>query len=155
MNSLWNEITDDRDPGSPARLPIYQDGPTVRFTSIESALDPPTGECDDTKIVYLQHPSDPVFSPDLALTKPDWLPDGQRGPDVSDEMIWFPRVTMWQVAIDLPAAGWVPAVHGHLYTRSENLDAWVAVSGPSGWSSSDTEELRELLAGRDLEDALE
>ena len=136
---------------------IYQDGRTVPFTSIESALDTPTGEWDDTKIVYLQHPSGPVsfLSPDLAFTKPDWLRDGQRGPAVSDEMIWFPLVTMWQVAIDLPAAGGVPAGHGHLYTRSENLDAWVAVNEPSGWSSSDTEELRELLAARDLEDVLE
>lgn len=156
VNPLWNEITDDRDPGSPAWLPIYQDGRTVRFTSFENALDTPTGEWDDTKIVYLQHSSDPVsfFSPDLAFTKPDWLRDGQRGPDISERMDYFPLVTMWQVAIDLPAAGGVPAGHGHLYTRAENLDAWVALTEPSGWSASDTEELRELLAGRDLEDAL-
>jgi uncharacterized membrane protein len=158
MNSLWTDITDGRDPGSPAWLPIYQDGRTVRFTSLESALDTPSAEWDETKIVYLQHASDPIsfFSPDLIFSKPDWLKDRQRGPDVSDRMTWFPVVTAWQVALDLAVAGSVPAGHGHLYTRSENLDAWVGLTGgPSGWSADDTEELRELLVGWDLEDALE
>lgn len=158
LNSLWKEITDDRDPGSPAWLPIYQDGRTVRFTSLENALDTPSAEWDGTKVVYLQHASDPIsfFSPDLIFSKPDWLKDRQRGPDVSDRMTWVPLVTAWQVALDLAVAGSVPAGHGHLYTRSENLDAWVGLTGgPSGWSADDTEELRELLVGWDLEDALE
>lgn len=94
-------------------------------------------------------------SPDLILSKPDWLKDGQRGPDVSDRMTWFPLVTAWQVALDLTVAGSVPAGHGHFYTRSENFDAWVGLTEPSGWSPDDTEELRELLAGWDLEDTLE
>ncbi len=154
FNSLRNQITDDRDAGSPAWLPIYQDGRTVRFTSRENALDAPSGEWDATKIVYMQHASDPIsfFSPSLLFSKPDWLKNRQRGPDVSDRMTWFPLVTAWQVALDLAVAGSVPAGHGHLWTRSENLDGWVAVTEPSGWSPEDTEELRELLAGWDLED---
>jgi uncharacterized membrane protein len=153
VNDMWNEITDDRDGGSPAWLPIYQDGRTVRFTSLDNALDVPRGEWDDTKIVYLQHASDPVsfFSPDLAFSEPDWLKEGQRGPDVSAQMAWFPLVTMWQVALDLPAAGNVPAGHGHLYTSSEYLNAWLGVTQPEGWTASDTEGLRDLLNTMDQE----
>ena len=153
VNDMWNEITDDRDGGSPAWLPIYQDGRTVRFTSLDNALDVPRGEWDDTKIVYLQHASDPVsfFSPDLAFSEPDWLKEGQRGPDVSAQMAWFPLVTMWQVALDLPAAGNVPAGHGHLYTSSEYLNAWLGVTQPEGWTASDTDALRDHLNTMDQE----
>lgn len=153
VNDMWDEITDDRDGGSPAWLPIYQDGRTVRFTSLDNALDVPRGEWDDTKIVYLQHASDPVsfFSPDLAFSEPDWLKEGQRGPDVSAQMAWFPLVTMWQVALDLPAAGNVPAGHGHLYTSSEYLNAWLGVTQPEGWTASDTDALRDHLNTMDQE----
>ncbi|MCZ6736735.1 MAG: alpha/beta-hydrolase family protein [Actinobacteria bacterium] len=153
VNDMWDEITDDRDAGSPAWLPIYQDGRTVRFTSLDNALDVPRGEWDDTKIVYLQHASDPVsfFSPDLAFSEPDWLKEGQRGPDVSAQMAWFPLVTMWQVALDLPAAGNVPAGHGHLYTSSEYLNAWLGVTQPEGWTASDTDALRDHLNTMDQE----
>ena len=43
------------------------------------------GPWGDTRVVYLQHGSDPVvfFSPSLAWGVPDWLLDGQRAPDVS------------------------------------------------------------------------
>ena len=37
-----------------------------------------------TRLVYLQHASDPIvfFSPSLAFSSPEWLKDGERGPDV-------------------------------------------------------------------------
>lgn len=151
VNPLWNQLMHDRDPGSPAWLPVYEDGRTVRFTSLEDRLDVPTGVWGDTKLVYLQHNSDPVsfFSGDLALSSPAWLADGQRGPDVSDEMDWFPLVTMWQVALDLPVAGNVPAGHGHLYTSGEYLSAWVGVTEPDGWSEADYDRLEPILVERE------
>lgn len=151
VNGMWNNITDARDEGSPAWLPVYQDGRTVRFTSLENALDVPQSEWQDTKVVYLQHSSDPVtfFSPDLAFSQPEWLEEGQRGPDVSPEMAYVPLVTMWQVALDLPAAGTVPPGHGHLYQSGEYLDGWLGVTQPDGWTDSDTESLRQLLDDRD------
>jgi uncharacterized membrane protein len=150
VNELWNRLTDGRDPGSPAWLPVYGDGRTVRFTSREGALDEPTGEWGDTKIVYLQHASDPVtfFSPDLAFSRPDWLAPGQRGPDVSSEMTWFPLVTMWQVALDLPVAGNVPSGYGHLYSSREYLDVWVAIAAPDGWTDDDTARLGDVVEER-------
>lgn len=151
VNDLWNRITDERDPGSPAWLPVYEQGRTVRFTGREDVLDEPKGRWGDTKVVYLQHASDPVtfFSTDLAFSSPEWLEEGQRGPDVSDRMGWFPIVTMWQVALDLPVAGDVPAGHGHLYTSGEYLRSWVAIAEPDGWTDADTERLEPILAGRE------
>lgn len=151
VNPLWNRLTDERDPASPASLPVYQDGRTVRFTARENVLDRPSGRWGDTKIVYLQHASDPVtfFSPDLAVRPPDWLEEDQRGPDVSPEMDWVPIVTMWQVLFDLPVAGEVPPGYGHLYTSAEYLDSWVAISRPDGWSDADTERLEPILTDRE------
>ncbi len=156
VNGLWNDLTNDRDPRSAPWQPIYQNGRTVRFTATPNALSVLTGEWDDTKVIYVQHASDPVsfFSPDLALTEPDWLKDGQRGPDVSSGMIWFPIITMWQVGVDLPVAGNVPAGHGHLYTKREYLDAWVALTEPDGWLSTESQRLADFLAAKDLEAAL-
>ncbi|CAN5675632.1 alpha/beta-hydrolase family protein [soil metagenome] len=151
VNDLWRQITDDRDPGSPESLPIYEDGRTVRFTAHKDALGVPTGTWGESKVVYIQHASDPVvfFSPNLAYKSPDWLENGQRGPDVSPEMDWVPLVTMWQVLFDLPGAGDVPPGYGHLYTSSEYLTAWLGIARPDGWSDSDTEPLRALLGERE------
>jgi len=151
VNDLHKELTEDRDPGSPASLPVYQDGRTVRFTGEADSLGAPTATWDDTRVAYLQHASDPVvfFSWDLAFSEPDWLKDGQRGPDVSDTFIWIPIVTMWQVALDLPAAGSVPEGYGHLYTVGANATGWAAVTQPEGWTSDDTANLSDFLSGID------
>jgi uncharacterized membrane protein len=151
VNELHKELTDDRDPGSPASLPVYQDGRTERFTGEVDSLGEPAATWDDTKVVYLQHASDPVvfFSWDLAFREPDWLKEGQRGPDVSDTFIWIPIVTMWQVALDLPAAGSVPEGFGHLYTVGANVAGWAGVTEPEGWTSEDTVNLSTFLSGFD------
>jgi uncharacterized membrane protein len=151
VNPLWRQLTDDRDPGSPESLPIYEDGRTVRFTAKKDALDVPTGTWGNSKVVYLQHASDPVtfFSPNLALRSPDWLEADQRGPDVSPEMGWVPVVTMWQVLFDLPAGGDIPPGYGHLFTSAEYLSGWVGISRPDGWTDADTERLDEILTERE------
>jgi uncharacterized membrane protein len=154
VNPLHAQLEKDRDPGTAPYMPIYEDGRTVRFTSQENGLAIPTAEWGPTRLVYLQHGSDPVvfFSPDLALTPPDWLSeDDQRAPDVSDQMVWVPLVTMWQVAADLPAAGSVPEGFAHLYNLSENAVAWIAVTQPDGWTDADTDRLLDLLAARQAE----
>jgi uncharacterized membrane protein len=151
VNDLHKELTADRDPGSPASLPVYQDGRTVRFTAEVDALSEPTGQWGDTKVVYLQHASDPVvfFSWDLAFSYPDWLLDGQRGPEISPDFVWVPIVTMWQVALDLPAAGSVPQGFGHLYSVGANTAAWAGVTQPDGWTADDTQRLKDFLSPMD------
>ena len=151
VNDLHKELTEDRDPGSSASLPVYQDGRTVRFTGEEDSLAVPIATWDDTKVAYLQHASDPVvfFSWDLAFEEPDWLKPGQRGPDISDNFVWTPIVTMWQVALDLPAAGSVPEGFGHLYTVGANAAGWAGVTTPESWTPEDTTALSDFLAGID------
>lgn len=149
VNELWNELIADRDPGTSPVTPIYQDGRTVRFTNQESALDLPGAEWGDTRVVYLQHASDPVvfFSPSLFWRQPDWLLDGQRGVEISDEFQYTRFITGWQVMMDLPAAGSIPEGYGHMYSKQANAEAWIAVTRPEGWSGDDTEHLIDFLAG--------
>ena len=124
VNEMHSRLERDRDPGSPASLPVYESGRTVRFSDEQRGLEPVTGAWGPTRVAYLQHASDPVvfFSSDLAFDRPAWLADGQRGPDVSPTMGWVPLVTMWQVLLDMPGAGNVPSGYGHMYSARANLD---------------------------------
>ena len=105
VNDLHARLEAGRDAGSPASLPVYEDGRTVRFANAEGGLDQGGATWGPTRVAYLQYASDPTvfFSSDLAFTEPDWLKEGQRGPDVAPTMDWFPLVTMWQVLLDMPA----------------------------------------------------
>jgi uncharacterized membrane protein len=147
VNELWNELVANRDPGSSPPTPLYQGGRTVRFTNEESALDLPGDAWGDTRVVYLQHASDPVvfFSPSLFIKQPDWLLDGQRGVEISEQFQYAQVITGWQVMMDLPAAGSIPEGYGHLYTKQANAEAWIAVTRPEGWTAADTERLTEFL----------
>lgn len=150
VSELWNRVVDDRREGTPPWLPIHGNGTTVRFTGEDDALDRPGGEWGPPRIVYLQHASDPVvfFSSEIALTMPDWLRDGQRGPGIADDFVWMPLVTFWQMAFDLASAGSVPRGWGHMYTPGANGAAWVAVARPDNWSPADTQALRDHLDER-------
>ena len=136
LNDMHARLENGRDAGSPASLPVYERGRTVRFADEQNGVEGPEGPWGPTRVVYLQHASDPVvfFSSDLAFSRPEWLADGQRGPDVSLTMGWVPLVTMWQVLLDMPGAGEVPTGYGHMYSARANLDGWAAVTRPPGWT---------------------
>ncbi|WP_152659449.1 alpha/beta hydrolase [Demequina salsinemoris] len=150
VNPAHTELTAARDAGSTAWLPIVGEGRTVRFMMGLGTLDLPTGTWGDTRIVYLQHGSDPVgmFSPSLTWSEPDWLEGDERAPDVSPRMDWFPLVTVWQVLLDMPTSGSVPDGYGHMYSYTENLEAWAAITEPDGWTDADTDELAAYLEER-------
>jgi uncharacterized membrane protein len=142
---LWKALTVRRDPGSPEVQPRYDNGRTVRFSEASSpqavvadTAAPWTG----TRVLFLQHPSDPVtwWSPDLLFERPDWLVE-PPGWDRTASMRWYPIVTFWQVGFDLTNAQGVPAGHGHNYNDTQ-LDGWVAVAPPEGWTEADTERIR-------------
>ncbi len=149
VNPLHTELVANRDDGSTPETPIFENGRTVRFTNEVSAIDLPTGEWGDTRVVYLQHASDPVvfFSTDLAFDQPDWLLPEQKSSELTADFVWSPLVTMWQVLIDMAGAGGVPEGHGHLYTKQANADAWAAVLRPDGMTPADQAELEEYLIG--------
>ena len=147
FNPLWNRFVADRDPSSTPSTPVYENGRTVRFTNETSALSLPRGDWGDTRILYLQHASDPVvfFTPDLLLDEPDWLIEGQRGAGLSEDFVWVPFVTVWQVLTDMAASESVPDGYGHRYSAKAHADAWVAVLEPEGWGPAATARLSQHL----------
>lgn len=142
VNDLHTIVETGREPSSPEWLPVYQNGTTVRFMN-EEGFAVTAGTWGSTRVVYLQHGSDPVvfFSPSLAWGAPDWLAETPRAPDVAPQMGWFPLVTMWQVALDLPGAGNVPDGFGHMYSKQANALGWIAVTNPPGWTPEQSKKL--------------
>ena len=151
-SKLWRAVTERRDPGTPEVQPRYDNGRTVRFTQSSSAAEiaavaaPPWRE---NRVLFMQHASDPVvwWSPDLLFRRPDWLAE-PPGLDRSPSMRWYPIVTFWQVSADMAgnvtSSARVPAGHGHRY-GDRQLDGWVAVAAPEGWTQVDTERVRRWL----------
>jgi uncharacterized membrane protein len=144
-NTIWTQLTAQRDRGSPEWLPIYDDGHNVRFVARPDNLDRPKAEWGRPRVVYLQHASDPIawWTPDLLFHEPDWLRQ-KRGYDVLPETHWIPLVTFLQVSADMAVAVDVPDGHGHIYVANV-ADAWAAVLSPPGWTPAKTEKLRPLL----------
>jgi uncharacterized membrane protein len=143
----WASFTRNRNPGSPVWLPKFGNGSLVRFTNQDNALNIPGASWGPVRLVYLQYASDPItfFSPDLFLHEPGWL-SGERGPDVSPELNWFPIVTALQVAFDMIGASALGPGLGHLYAASDYIDAWIAVTEPEGWTDTDVMRLKARLA---------
>ena len=71
----WGDIVQQRDPGSPEVLPVYEGGETVRFADAPTDTTLTSGSWADPRVLYLQHATDPVvwWSPGLLLSPPDWL----------------------------------------------------------------------------------
>lgn len=82
VNPLHADLVAAQDAGSASWSPVLSGGHTVRFTTETNALDTPTAPWCPTRLVYLQHGSDPVvfFSPSLAWSKPAWLQPGKERP---------------------------------------------------------------------------
>jgi uncharacterized membrane protein len=152
-SNLWQALTQRRDPGTPEVQPRYDNGRTVRFAQASSpeeiaavAAKPPWNR---TRVLFLQHASDPViwWSPDLLSRKPDWL-DEPPGFDRSPAMRWYPIITFLQVSADMAGnvtdSTGTPEGHGHNYGDSQ-LDGWVAVAAPEGWTQFDTDRIRRSL----------
>jgi uncharacterized membrane protein len=145
-NSLWRDTTNQRDPGTPQVLPTFDDGATVRFIADQSDLSTPNAPWDGSRIVYLQHASDPItwWSPRLMLNKPDWLKE-PPGRDVLGAMTWMPFVTFLQVSADMAVSTGVPDGHGHDYLSAIPY-AWAQILNPPGWTDEKTEALLPLLS---------
>ena len=149
FTDLWATITEQRDAGSPERVPVYEQGRTARFAAVPPDLAQPATPWSSPRVAYLQHSSDPIvwWSPKLLFERPDWLAE-PRGPDVLPAMVWLPYITFWQVTADMVHSTGVPDGHGHVY-KQEYVDGWAAVTQPTGWTPADTERLRALIAKED------
>jgi uncharacterized membrane protein len=145
FNTLWAQFTSNRQAGSPEIQPVYQDGRIVRFANDAATAIPPEDQpWDGTRVLYLQHPSDPIvwWSPHLIWSQPDWISEAP-GKDVLKTMFWMPVITFWQVTADLPFATGVPDGHGHRYS-AEYVDGFNAVMR-AGLTSQQLASLRTII----------
>ena len=140
-NTLWNDVTRNRQPGSPEWQPVYRYGDQVRFIADGGDLPRTDAAPHDTRMVYVQHASDPIswWSPKLLFNKPDWLRE-KRGPDVLPATRWIPVVTFLQVSADMAVAANVPDGHGHTYLAAIP-QAWAWILTPPGWTPEKTQRL--------------
>jgi uncharacterized membrane protein len=140
---LLRQLVDDREGDSPAWAPIVDDGRSVRFDTRDPDQPRPTGRWDEPRVLFFQHPSDPVvhWYYDWFWRPPDWM-DAPRGFDVP-RATWFPIVTGVQGVFDLMAGFSAPPGHGHDY-RLDYPAAWAAVAARESWTDADTTALAEF-----------
>ncbi len=145
-NRLWNQFTSQRDPGPPIWKPVYNRGETVRFGVDPPSLRAPTAPWERPRVDYLQHASDPItwWSVDMLLQRPTWM-EGLRGPDISENLRYYPIATFLRITVDLMVGLGTPPGHGHNYGRAQ-AQAWTMLIPPKGWSADDTARLLAELA---------
>lgn len=145
-NTIWNQLTDGRDPGSPAWQPVVDGGSTVRFVSDVDELRG-AQQWEHPRVLYVQHPTDPVTFWDVPTmwSKPEWL-DRPRGAGIPDRATWFPFVTWAQGVGDLAAGFGAEPGFGHDYSNAF-VGAWAAIAAPEGWTDAETDRLEAFLAG--------
>jgi uncharacterized membrane protein len=145
----WRSVTDGRNPGSPQWLPRFRDSSIFRFTNQNNLLDIPHASWGPIRIVYLQYASDPITFFDAATVyrEPDWM-KAPRGPDVSQQVRWYPLITSLQIAVDMAIATTSPMGYGHVFAPQHYIDAWLAVTDPPNITAEDVARLKSLFAER-------
>ena len=146
-STIWRGATADRQPGSPAWLPRFENGSIIRFSNQNGDLADAPAPWGPLRVVYLQYPSDPIvfFEPAMLYRRPAWL-EGPRAPDVSPQLNWYPVVTFLQLALDMALSQTSPIGFGHVYAPQDYLDGWVAVTDAPGWTSDELAELRRKVS---------
>jgi uncharacterized membrane protein len=146
----WRALTEGRNAGSPAWLPRFRDGSYVRFMNQKGMAEEPGARWGPMRIVYLQYASDPItfFETNGWYSQPDWMTK-PRGPDVSDQLHWYPVVTFLQLGLDAAMATTTPIGYGHVFAPEHYIDAWIAVTDVEGWSAADVARLKEHLGNRE------
>jgi uncharacterized membrane protein len=144
-NPIHSQLTRERDPGSPVWQPIVNRGRTVRFVNRDPDQPVLAPDWPAPRIVYLQHPSDPVtfWGVGAIWWPPEWM-DRPRGFDVPDGARWFPIVTGVQAVADLYYQLSPPPGFGHVYSN-DYVDGWARVVPPAGWTEADTRRLEQFL----------
>jgi uncharacterized membrane protein len=144
---VWRSITDRRNAGSPAWLPDFGDGSFVRFMNQGGGTGRAHAPWGPMRIVYLQYASDAItfFAFRDLYRQPDWMVS-PRGPDVVDELRWYPVVTMLQLALDMAVATTTPIGYGHVYAPEHYVSAWLEVLGLEDWTADDIARLKQRLA---------
>ena len=144
-NPIHSQLTRERDQGSSVWQPVIDGGLAVRFLSRDPDQPALSQDWPLPRIVYLQHPSDPVplWGIDVLWRSPEWM-DQPRGFDVSEAASWYPVVSGVHAAADLIFQLDTPPGFGHVYA-TEYVEGWASVCPPDGWTDADTARLEEFL----------
>ncbi|KAB1645095.1 alpha/beta-hydrolase family protein [Gulosibacter chungangensis] len=134
FSPIWQELTDGRTAGSSVIRPRIRDGEMIRFSNRLGDL--PRSNAGTSyapwgpkRFIFMQHPSDPIvwWNVPLIWREPEWMTE-PRGHDVTEHMTWWPWVTFWQIAADMPASIQTKGGHAHRYYE-EYVAAWAEVLG--------------------------
>ena len=141
-SALWNYVQRQRNPGSPFVLPTIGDGSLVRYAShtSDASQGAPWG---DMRIVFLQYSSDPIvfYDPASLWRAPKWMLD-PPAEDMSDNFIFMPIVTQFQLLLDMALAFGSPEGHGHAYYAQDYIAPWAQATHPAEWTEADTTRLK-------------
>ncbi|SER77781.1 Uncharacterized membrane protein [Propionibacterium cyclohexanicum] len=129
-------LTDRRAPGSTVVDPVIDSGRQIRFAKngrelLSDEFGTPLEAWEHPRIVYLQNDTDPVvwWSTRLLWRRPEWLGARRVPASPMAAMRWWPFVTFWQVASDMPVCRNVPEGYGHKYHAAQITPAWAGVLG--------------------------
>ncbi|MCS6712527.1 alpha/beta-hydrolase family protein [Brachybacterium sp. EF45031] len=129
---IHRRLTQERDPGSPQIAPLVDGGRHVRVVTRPAELERTFWggryePWEHPRIVYAQHASDPVvwWGWRVLWEEPEWIRE-RVGRDVTRAIRWFPWITFWQLAADMPLSVTLPGGHGHSY-HQEMVPIWAAV----------------------------
>ncbi|WP_158607542.1 alpha/beta-hydrolase family protein [Flexivirga caeni] len=133
---LWRNLTAARQKGSPEVAPVIDNGANIRFAGnpqqiTTDAYGRPLATWGYPRVLFMQHPSDPIvwWDPSLLYRQPAWTRE-RAGFDVDKDLSWYPLVTFWLTTVDLISANDTGGGHGHRY-RAELVNGWAAVLGVS------------------------
>jgi uncharacterized membrane protein len=145
VNAIRSQLTRERDPSSPVWQPVFEGGRSVRFLNLDPDQPALSTDWPAPRIVYLQHPADPVvfWSVEALWWPPEWM-GRPRGFDVPDDLQWFPIVSGVQAVGDLLDQLGPPPGFGHDYS-TEYVNGWASVVPPDGWTNADTKRLEEFI----------
>ena len=146
----WQRLTAGRNPGSPAWLPEFRDGSTVRCLDghPEAGAFAPWGP---VRIVFLQYSSDAIsfFGFATLWREPDWMKAPCR-PEVLPGLRWLPVVTALQVGFDLLTATTPPRGQGHSYLGRHSMAGWLSLLSPEEWDAAGPVRLAAAMDARGL-----
>ena len=115
---------------------MVDEGRHVRFAMNpdELVIDPSGlrfGEWVEPRFVYLQNDTDPVvwWGSHLLWRRPEWLDEMAGTNTPMGQMTWWPFITFWQIAADMPVCRSVGAGFGHKYHATQCVPAWAGVLG--------------------------
>ena len=136
FSPLQDALVARRDDDSDSVFPVIDHGRHVRFAmSPEHLTVPAHGGTLDAwefpRYVFLRNETDPVvfWNPRLLWQRPQWLADMAGTDTPMGRMRWWPFITFWQIAADMPVCRSVRAGFGHKYHAEQCVPAWAAVLG--------------------------